>query len=195
MTATVLEVDRQIKQLLGQLTLTNLMPTAPRMRIGSFQPRITYFLSGRDSWKISTGQKRRTLTRISYLHDVSKLLKTWLPSRSSASQPVEASESTGMSMTIMKLRSRKNPRLPKGIHWNVLQMFALSVAVNLNFHRLILLHTDFPPSGKIHSVVISLSLISPMRMTESAARGQRAMESLSSLKSLNFLAHAVTACV
>ena len=161
------------------------MPTTPRMRIGSFQPRNTYFLSGRDSWKISTGQKPRTLMRISYLHDVSKSLKTWLPSRSSASQPVEATESTGMSMTTMKLRSRKNPRLLKGNHWNALRMFALSVVVNLNFYYLLLLHTDFPSSGKIHSVVISLILISPMCTTESAARGQRAMTFQSSLKSLN----------
>ncbi|GAA3295600.1 hypothetical protein GCM10020218_076920 [Dactylosporangium vinaceum] len=43
------------------------------------------------------------------------------------------------------------------------------------------LHTNSRPSDKIQSVVISLILISPMRMTELAARGQYAMASLSSL--------------
>lgn len=101
------------------LMLGTVMPMALMMKTGNFPSLNTSFPSERGWWKTSTVLKRSALMRISYLHDVSRLLKTWFRSRSSASRVGGATESIGMLMITMmitmmiKLRSWKRPYLLK----------------------------------------------------------------------------------
>lgn len=78
-------IDRS-SNFLTSLMLKTVMLTVLVIKIGNFPSQKIFFpLSGRALWKISTDPKQRTLMRISCLHNVSRLPRTWLHSCSSAS--------------------------------------------------------------------------------------------------------------
>lgn len=183
--APVIEVSKQIKRLLGP-SVEGDGDAADSSEEDDWElPIPDYVFPERGaSWKTSTDLKQRILTKISCLHDESRLPRTWLHSQSSASQIDGESESTGVwTLTPIK-RSPEFPFLLKRKPWNVRRMFALSVTGSLVLRRLIHLHTSFLQSEWTLFVAISSILISPLCTMESAAIGQLAAMFPGSLKSL-----------
>ncbi|KAI2860365.1 hypothetical protein CBS76997_11373 [Aspergillus niger] len=159
--APVLEVDRQIKQLLGQSDVDHSdadgsededweLPILEYVFLE--RARLVENFYGPDAEDFD--EDKLLARRIQVTQDMVALSQLCEPNRRGNRGNWDVDNNN-------EPKSWKNLCLLRRNHWSVLRMSASSVAVSLACQQLIL-HTNFPPSGKILSVAILSVLILPV---------------------------------